>query len=113
MPKERYRFFNGREIEEIILPSKLLSSGLAHILWEIQKWEGDEAKLDNPSPNNIKKLLKIAGFHPDNYRSSYAYAVTNITVKTTLKQAVVEAINQAITEEMEKSPCPDAIIMRP
>lgn len=61
MPKERYRFFNGREIEEITLPSKLGYSGLEYLLWEIQKWSAHNHSLDDATPQNIHALLKSSG----------------------------------------------------
>lgn len=107
------RFFNGRRILSVNLYSKLTRLGLEQLLWEIQKWAEPQDNLDNPEPKNIHRLLRHAGFKPDNYRSSYAWASTLITVKTTLSESVVKAINEVVTTELEKSPCPDAVLMSP
>lgn len=126
MPKkERYRFFNRREIFPITIQSKLSPQGLENILWKIQGLENlvwDEEKwgkprnivdLDNPDPQNIQALLELIKFHPDNHRSIYWWYPSPTTVKTTLPHSVVDALNEAITQALEKdTPNPDCISLK-
>jgi hypothetical protein len=123
--KERYRFFNQREIFPVTIQSKLSPQGLENILWEIQKSENpawnegkwgkqkNKVDLDNPDPKNIQALLKLIKFHPDNHRSLYWWHPSQTTVKTTLPQPVVERLNTAITQALEKDTNnPDCITIK-
>jgi hypothetical protein len=118
MPDKRYRFFNGLEIVEQIIPTKLTRAGLQSLLEKVQGAAGSEVTLYSSPLNlvdtdkkNVQGLLKRAGFRADDYRGSYGYAVTKVKVETTLPIALVIAIDDMAVKEMERSPCPDAIMM--